>query len=74
MAESDVTRDLPQDLAAMLRDQSVIIPQHAAVFEAVAAWAKAPAATASAGINVQQAEPLVGIGAVATSTTPGGSC
>jgi hypothetical protein len=73
MAESEVTRDLPPDLAAILRDQSVIIPQHAAVFEAVAAWAKAPSGTASAGMNAQT-EPLVGVGAVPASTTPGGSC
>lgn len=73
MAESDVTRDLPPDLAAILRDQSVIVPQHAAVFEAVAAWAKAPTATASAGLTVQQTEPLAGVVGVPASTTPGGS-
>jgi hypothetical protein len=74
MAESEVTRDLPPDLAAILRDQSVSSPQHAAVFEAVAAWAKAPSGTASAGMNAQRTEPLVGVGAVPASTTPGGYC
>jgi hypothetical protein len=74
MPESEVTRDLPPDLAAILRDQSVIIPQHAAVFEAVAAWAKAPSGTASAGISAQRNEPLVGVGAVPASTTPGADC
>jgi predicted Zn-dependent protease len=74
MPESELTRDLPPDLAAILRDQSVIIPQHAAVFEAVAAWAKAPTATASASITLQQMEPLIGVRSPPASTTPGGGC
>ena len=52
MGEADVTRGLPTDLASVLRDQSVIVPQDAAVFELVAAWAKAPAATASAQVRI----------------------
>jgi hypothetical protein len=52
MGEADVTRGLPADLASVLRDQSVIVPQDAAVFELVAAWAKAPTPTASAELTV----------------------
>jgi hypothetical protein len=44
----ELTRGLPADLASVLRDQSVIVPQDTAVFELVAAWAKAPTPTASA--------------------------
>lgn len=46
MGEADVTRGLPADLASVLRDHSVLVPQDAAVFELVAAWAKAPTPTA----------------------------
>jgi hypothetical protein len=52
MAE-DITRGLPADLASVLRNQSIIVPQDSAVFELVAAWAKAPSATASAEISVE---------------------
>jgi hypothetical protein len=52
MGEADVTRGLPADLASVLRDQSVIVSQDAAVFEQVAAWAKAPTPTASAEITI----------------------
>jgi hypothetical protein len=52
MAE-DVTSGLPADLASVLRDQSVVVPQDAAVFDMIAAWAKAPSATASADIKVE---------------------
>ena len=51
MSES-VTRGLPATLASLLRDSSVVIPQDAAVFELIAAWAKAPTATASAEVAV----------------------
>lgn len=51
-AYADVTRGLPADLASVLRDQSIVVPQDAAVFDMVAAWAKAPSATASARITV----------------------
>lgn len=51
MGEDD-TSGLPADLAAVLRDQSVVVPQDAAVFEMVAAWAKAPSGTASADITL----------------------
>jgi hypothetical protein len=51
-AYADVTRGLPADLASVLRDQSIVVPQDAAVFDMVAAWAKAPSATASAEITV----------------------
>jgi len=49
----DVTQGLPTDLASVLRDQSVIVPQDAAVFALIAAWAKAPTLTASAGIKAE---------------------
>lgn len=49
----DVTRGLPADLASVLRDQSIVVPQDAAVFELVAAWARAPSATASAEISAE---------------------
>lgn len=52
MGETDVTRGLPADLASVLRDQSVIVPQDAAVFELIGAWAKAPTPTASAEVTV----------------------
>jgi tRNA A37 threonylcarbamoyladenosine synthetase subunit TsaC/SUA5/YrdC len=51
--DEDVTRSLPADLASVLRNQSIVVPQDAAVFELVAAWAKAPSATASAEISVE---------------------
>jgi hypothetical protein len=47
----DITRGLPADLASVLRDQSVVVSQDAAVFELIAAWTKAPAMTASADIE-----------------------
>ena len=52
MGEADATSGLPADLAAVLRDHSVIVPQDAAVFELIASWAKAPTPTASAEIVV----------------------
>jgi hypothetical protein len=39
---------LPDDLAAILRDQSVVIPQHGAVFAAVGRYAEAQSNTPSA--------------------------
>lgn len=48
----DITRGMPAALAAVLRDQSVIVPQDAVVFDLIAAWASAPAPTASAEITV----------------------
>jgi hypothetical protein len=50
----DVTRGLPADLLSVLRDQSVIVPQDAAVFELIASWAKAPTPTASAELTVKR--------------------
>ena len=47
----DITRGLPADLASVLRDQSVIVPQDAAVFDLIATWAKAPTSTASADVS-----------------------
>ena len=52
MGEADVTRGLPADLASVLRDQSVIVPQDAAVFDLIASWAKAPTPTASAELMI----------------------
>lgn len=42
------TCGLPQDLEAVLRDQSIIVPQDAGVFELIAKWANALSNTASA--------------------------
>lgn len=76
MAEDDVTRGLPADLASVLRDQSVIVPQDAAVFELIAAWAKAPTPTASAEMaispDVSLFEALYRQTQMASSTTPAG--
>jgi hypothetical protein len=47
------THGLPPDLAAVLRDQSVIVPQDAAVFEVIGKWAKAKSPTASANLVVE---------------------
>lgn len=47
----DPTKGLPADLARVLRDQSLIVPQDASVFELIAAWQNAPSNTASAEIN-----------------------
>lgn len=73
-----VTRGLPADLASVLRDQSVIVPQDAAVFELIAAWAKAPTPTASAEITVGADLGLVDAlyrqTQLASSTTPAGRC
>lgn len=76
MGEADVTRGLPADLASVLRDQSVIVPQDAAVFELIAAWAKAPTPTASAEVTVSPDlglfEALYRQTQMASSTTPAG--
>ena len=39
---------LPDDLARVLRDQSIIVPQDQSVFERIAEWQNAPSDTASA--------------------------
>jgi hypothetical protein len=70
-----VTRGLPADLASLLRDQSVIVPEDAAVFELIAAWAKAPAPTASAAVTVTSSalfEALYRQTKMVSSTTPAG--
>jgi hypothetical protein len=76
MGGEHVTSDLPANLAAVLRDQSVIVPQDAAVFELIAAWRKAPAAAASAAITTAPETGLVDAlnrqSKVASSTAPGG--
>lgn len=46
--ECDPTAGLPDDLVRILRDQSLTVPQHAAVFEVIAKWANAPTDTPSA--------------------------
>lgn len=56
------TFGLPPDLLAVLRDQSIIVPQDAAVFELIHAWQKAPCLTASAKPHPPRAHP--------TSLTP----
>lgn len=40
--------ELPPDLQAVLRDQSVVVPQDHAVWELIAKWRDAPSNTASA--------------------------
>jgi hypothetical protein len=76
MPENDVTRALPADLASVLRDQSVIVPQDAAVFELIASWAKAPTATASAEVTLVADtglfEALYRQTKMTSSTTPAG--
>jgi hypothetical protein len=76
MGEDNVTRGLPADLASVLRDQSVTVPQDAAVFELIAAWAKAPTPTASAEVtispDVSLFEALYRQTQMASSTTPAG--
>lgn len=47
-AERHPTEGLPPDLARILRDPSIIVPQDQAVFELVAKWMDAPCDTASA--------------------------
>lgn len=76
MGEPDVTRGLPADLASVLRDQSVIVPQDAAVFELIASWAKAPTPTASAEVTIAASTSLFDAlyrqTKMASSTTPAG--
>lgn len=50
-AAYDPLEGLPPDLARVLRDHSVIVPQDAAVFELIAKWQNAPSNTASAHIE-----------------------
>jgi len=45
----DPTEGLPPDLARVLRDQSIIVPQDAGLWEMLARWRDAPSDTASAG-------------------------
>lgn len=72
----DSTLSLPTDLASVLRDQSVIVPQDAAVFELIAAWAKAPTATASAalacGPELGLVDTLYRQPHISSATTPAG--
>lgn len=46
--ESDPCEGLPPDLAALLRDPRIIVPQDQGVFELIAKWMNAPSDTASA--------------------------
>lgn len=50
----NLTQGLPGDLAAILRDQSVVVPQDAVVFEAMVNWPSAPSSTASADLLVER--------------------
>lgn len=50
---------LPDDLAAVLRDPGVVIPQDAAVFDLIAAWAKAPVPTVGASVTVSADADLI---------------
>jgi len=45
----DPTEGLPLDLARVLRDHSIIVPQDAGLWEMLARWRDAPSDTASAG-------------------------
>jgi hypothetical protein len=67
MAENPI-KGLPTDLAAALRDQSIIVPQDAAVFELIAAWAKAPSPTA--GYEPVTTPPAAEFEALCRSSTP----
>jgi hypothetical protein len=42
---------MPSDLAAVLSDPGIIVPQDELVFELIATWAKAPTPTASATVT-----------------------
>lgn len=70
----DAARGLPAELAAVLRDQSVVVSQDAGVFELIAAWANAPSATASSTISVAPnaalIEDLYRQSQLSSSTTP----
>lgn len=55
----DVLSGVPADLASVLRDQSIVVPQDTAVFEMVAAWANAPSTTASAELSTGRGTNLV---------------
>jgi hypothetical protein len=73
----DVTSGLPRDLASVLRDQSVVMPQDAAVFELLASWANAPAVAASSEVAIADADVLEAVyddTLVGASTTPAGCC
>lgn len=74
----EITLGLPADLAEILRDQSVVVPQDAGVFAMIAAWTHAPATTASAEIRVTPDGDLVETmyrdSHVGSSTTPAGCC
>jgi hypothetical protein len=48
---SEIT-GIPSDLAAVLKDPGVIVPQDARVFELIAGWAKAPTPTLGAPVSV----------------------
>jgi hypothetical protein len=76
MGETKATMGLPVDLASVLRDQSVVVPQDAAVFELIAAWAKAPTPTASAAFRISPDRGLLDAvlrqSQMASSTPPAG--
>lgn len=48
LPDDDPTAGLPADLAALLRDPRIIVPQDQRVFELIASWMKAPSDTPSA--------------------------
>ena len=45
---TDPAEGLPPDLARVLRDQSIVVPQDGALWELLAKWRNAPSDTASA--------------------------
>ena len=55
----EITRGLPDDLVAALRDPSIAVPQDAAVFNLVNTWLAAPSTTVSAEIRSDICSPFV---------------
>jgi hypothetical protein len=56
----DPAAGLPDELRVLFRDQSIVIPRDAAVFDMIAAYANAPSATMSAEIPAPPIAPLAG--------------
>jgi hypothetical protein len=49
--EGDPAAGLPNDLARVLRDQSIIVPQDSAVWDLLSKWRNAPSNTMSASVT-----------------------
>jgi hypothetical protein len=74
--DSDLTKDLPGDLAAALKDHSVFVSQDASVFRAIARWSEAPSSTVSAEplMTTEAVLSAVPSSAAEPSTTPARCC